>query len=128
MSRIATNEYIGAKRRAYEASKPHKRRLILDDACEMTGRSRKHANRLLTGSRKFKVRKGRGATYAEQDKAMLMRIWRKVGYPCTTYFQANIDEWLRELRTCVARAYPRRHGGALRRGYGRRLLADAHGD
>ena len=102
MSRIATNEYIGAKRRAYEASKTHKRRLILDDACEMTGRSRKHANRLLTGSRKFKVRKGRGATYAEQDKAMLMRIWRKVGCPCTAYFQANIDEWLREFRTCIA--------------------------
>ena len=102
MSRIATNEYIGAKRRAYEASKPDKRRLILDDVCEMTGYSRKYANRLLTGSRKFKVRKGRGATYTEQDKAMLMRIWREVGCPCTTYFQANIDEWLREFRTCVA--------------------------
>ena len=37
MSRIATNEYIGAKRRAYEASKPHKRRLILDDVCETPG-------------------------------------------------------------------------------------------
>ena len=54
-------------------------------------------NRLLTGSRKFKVRKGRGATYTEQDKAMLMRIWREVGCPCTTYFQANIGEWLRDL-------------------------------
>ena len=48
MSRLATNEYIGAKRRAYEASKPDKRRLILDDVCEMTGYSRKYANRLLT--------------------------------------------------------------------------------
>ena len=70
MSRIATNEYIGAKRRAYEASKPDKRRLILDDVCEMTGYSRKYANRLLTGNRKFKVRKGRGATYTERDKAI----------------------------------------------------------
>lgn len=54
MSRIATNEYIGAKRRAYEASKPDKRRLILDDVCEMTGYSRKYANRLLTGSQQHK--------------------------------------------------------------------------
>jgi hypothetical protein len=68
----------------------------------MTGYSRKYANRLLTGSRKFKGRKGRGATYTEQDKAMLMRLWREVGRPCTTYFQANIDEWLREIRICVA--------------------------
>jgi hypothetical protein len=30
MSRIATSEYIGAKRRAYEASKPDKRRLIIE--------------------------------------------------------------------------------------------------
>ncbi len=58
---------------------PHKRRLILDDVCEMTGYSRKYANRLLTGNRKFKVRKGRGATYTERDKAMLVRIWREVG-------------------------------------------------
>ena len=102
MSRTATNEYTGAKRRAYAASKPDKRRLILDDVCEMTGYSRKYANRLLTGSRKFKVRKGRGATYTEQDKAMLIRIWREVGCPCTTYFRANIVEWLQEFRTCVA--------------------------
>ena len=35
------NEYIGAKRRAYEASRPDRHRLILDDVCEMTGYSRK---------------------------------------------------------------------------------------
>ena len=40
-SRIAMNEYIGAKRRAYEASRPDRHRLILDDVCEMTGYSRK---------------------------------------------------------------------------------------
>ena len=68
----------------------------------MTGYSRKYANRFLTGSRKFKVRKGRGATYTEQDKAMLIRIWREAGCPCTTYFRANIVEWLQEFRTCVA--------------------------
>ena len=101
MSRTATNEYTGAKRRAYAASKPDKRRLIPDDVCEMTGYSRKYANRLLTGSRKFKVRKGRCATYTEQDKTMLIRIWREVGCPCTTYFRANIVEWLQEFRTCV---------------------------
>ena len=28
---------------------------------------------------------------------MLMRIWREVGCPCSTYFQANIGEWLRDL-------------------------------
>ena len=102
MSRMATSEYIGAKRRAYANAKPGKRRRLLDEVCETTGYSRKYANRLLTGSRKFKERKGRGPTYTEQDKAALVRIWREVGCPCTTYFRANIDEWLREFRACVA--------------------------
>ena len=102
MSRKATNEYIGARRRAYADAKPEKRKVILDDVCDTTGYSRKYANRLLTGSRKFKERKGRGPTYTERDKAVLVRMWREVGCPCTTYFRANVGEWLREYRACVA--------------------------
>ena len=49
MSRTATAEYIGAKRRAYAAASPAKRRRLLDDVVETTGYSRKYANRLLTG-------------------------------------------------------------------------------
>ena len=102
MSRMATNEYIGAKRRAYAEAKPDRRRRILDEVCETTGYSRKHANRLLTGSRKFRERKGRGPTYTDRDRTFLIRLWREVGCPCTTYLHANLAEWLREFRTCVA--------------------------
>lgn len=102
MSRKATSEYIGVKRRAYANAKSGKRKHLLDEVCETTGYSRKYANRLLTGSRKFRERKGRGPTYTGLDKDILVRIWREVGCPCTTYFRANIDEWLREFRTCVA--------------------------
>ena len=102
MSRTATNEYIGAKRRAYAGAGPAKRRRILDEVCETTGYSRKYANRLLTGSRKFRERKGRGVTYTDADRAVLERLWREVGCPCTTYLRANVGEWLREYRTCVA--------------------------
>ena len=48
MSRKATNEYIGVKRRAYADAKLERRIRILDEVCETTGYSRKHANRLLT--------------------------------------------------------------------------------
>ena len=102
MSRMATSEYIGTKRRAYANARTGKRMLLLDEVCETTGYSRKYANRLLTGNRKFRERKGRRPTYSERDKAVLERIWREVGCPCTTYFQANVEEWLREYRTCVA--------------------------
>ncbi len=102
MSRMATSEYIGARRRAYASAKPGKRKIILDEVCDTTGYSRKYANRLLTGSRKFKERKGRGPTYTERDKAALERIWREAGCPCTTYLRADIEEWLGEYRACVA--------------------------
>lgn len=63
MSRMATNEYIGAKRRMYTTADRKKRIRILDEVCETTGYERKYANRLLTGSRKFRERKGRGKTW-----------------------------------------------------------------
>lgn len=102
MSRLATSEYIGAKRRAYAQADRAKRKRILDDVCETTGYERKYANRLLTGSRKFREHKGRGATYTERDRVVLIRIWREVGCPCTPYFKANIEEWLEEYRAYVA--------------------------
>ncbi len=37
MSRMATNEYIGAKRRAYAQADRAKRKRILDEVCETTG-------------------------------------------------------------------------------------------
>ena len=66
MSRKATNEYIGIKRRAYAQAGRAKRMRILDDVCETTGYERKYANRLLTGSRKFREHKGRGKTYGDE--------------------------------------------------------------
>ena len=50
MSRMATNEYIGAKRRLYATADRENRIKMLDEVCETTGYERKYANRLLTGS------------------------------------------------------------------------------
>ena len=79
MSRMATSEYIGAKRRAYAQTDRAKRTRILDDVCETTGYERKYANRLLTGSRKFRERKGRGRTYGGDVAEVLKKVWRKAG-------------------------------------------------
>ena len=65
MSRMATNEYVGTKRRLYATADREKRIKMLDEVCKTTGYERKYANRLLTGSRKFRERKGRGKTYGE---------------------------------------------------------------
>lgn len=43
MSRKATNEYIGTKRRTYAQSDRANRMRILDEVCETTGYERKYA-------------------------------------------------------------------------------------
>ena len=109
MSRKATNEYIGARRRAYADAKPEKRKVILDDVCDTTGYSRKYANRLLTGSRKFKERKGRGPTYTERDKAGVeqgrvrhaRRAGRRPRAPAVRGLDQHNPQGITQRRDCV---------------------------
>ncbi len=106
MSRMATNEYIGAKRRAYAQSDRAKRRRILNEACETTGYERKYANRLLTGIRKFREHKVCGKTYGEDVAEVLKRVWREAGCPCLPYFKAEAERWLEEYTSQVAHINP----------------------
>lgn len=106
MSRMATAEYIGAKRRAYAEASSAKRSQQLDEVCETTGYSRKYANRLLTGSRKFRERKGRGKTYRGEVLAVLEKVWREAGCPCLPYFKAEVERWVGEYSAEVAHVPP----------------------
>ena len=106
MSRTATSEYIGARRRAYAEAKPARRRRILDEVCETTGHSRKYANRLLTGSRKFREHKGSGRTYTQEAAALLKKVWLEAGCPCLPYFKAETGRWLDEYSSEVADVRP----------------------
>jgi hypothetical protein len=103
---MATNEYIGAKRRAYAQANRAKRSRILDEVCETTGYERKYANRLLTGNRKFRERKGRGKTYGDDVAAVLKKVWREAGCPCLPYFKAEAERWTEEYATQVTHIKP----------------------
>ena len=76
MSRSATMEYIGQKRRAYSECSIAKKSRLLDEVCSTTGLSRKHVNKLLTGNIKHRDRPGRGKTYTEEQMFYLRNIWR----------------------------------------------------
>ena len=106
MSRMATSEYIGARRRAYASADRAKRIRILDEVCETTGYERKYANRLLTGSRKFREHRGRGRTYGEEVAEALRRVWLEAGCPCLPYFKAEAERWVEEYSTQVAHLEP----------------------
>jgi hypothetical protein len=107
MSRKATAEYIGARRRAYAQADRHKRIRILDEVCEITGYERKYANRLLTGNRKFREHKGRGRKYTPESFETLKKVWTEAGCPCLPYFKAGIEQWVEEYATQVAYIRPK---------------------
>lgn len=81
----------GARRRAYASSDRAKLIRILDEVCETTGYERKYANRLLTGSRKFHERRGRGRAYGEDVAETLRKVWTEAGCPCLPYFKAESE-------------------------------------
>ena len=74
ISRMATNEYIGTKRRACAQVDRTKRKRILDKVCKTTDYGRKYANRLLTSSQRFHERKGRGMTYGNDVAEVLAGV------------------------------------------------------
>ena len=106
MSRGATNEYIGMKRRAYQAASRPKRHEILAEVCTNTGYSKDYAIRLLSGSRKFRERKGRGKKFGEEVAKWLKAVWLEAGCMCTTYFKTVISEWVVDYSERVAAIPP----------------------
>ena len=99
MSRKATMEYVGAKRRAYAPLKTKaSRSAALDEFCAFTGASRKYANKLLTGNRKYREHPGRGKTYAPVSEALALRLWRESGYMNPQYLICVMGRQMAALR------------------------------
>ncbi len=109
MSRKSRSEYIGEKRRAYAYAyaSPGKRRRILDEVCETLGYTRKYVNRLLTGSVRYRERKGRGRTYGDDVLCAARTLREAGGCPCTTYFVLELPRIVREYEECVALIRPK---------------------
>lgn len=78
---------------SYAKAKTRKQRSkILDIAEAATGRERKYLNKLLLGLRHHRKRTGRSKTYSKESGKILIKIWLKVGQPCTLYLHARIKE------------------------------------
>lgn len=99
MSRKATMEYVGAKRRAYSVLKSKKAKTAaIDDFCQVTGAERKYAIRLLTGSRRYREHAGRGKTYTPEAEALFLRLWRASGRMTPQYLVAVAARQMAALR------------------------------
>ena len=99
MSRKATMEYVGAKRRAYAHLKTKaSRSAALNEFCTFTGASRKYANKLLTGNRRYREHSGRGKTYTPASEALALRLWRESGYMNPQYLVCVMGRQMTALR------------------------------
>ena len=86
MSRRSTKEYLLRMQEDYLGEwdrRKHGR--LLDEACRVTGLSRKYINKILLGLREYRERKGRGKTYTPAAEALLIQAWdgRGVRAPST---------------------------------------------
>lgn len=98
MSRRTTMEFVGAQRRAYAQLESKARKTELINAmCQAFGFDRKYANKLLTGSRRYKAPRGRGRTYSDRAVALFRRAWYATGCMCTKYLKATIARTLANL-------------------------------
>lgn len=103
MSKNATREYIQRMRVRYEQMKNKKAKgRVLDDYCATTGRSRKHAIKVLGSREELLVRSGRKREYGERVARGLERLWIEAGQPCS--------KLMKPMMECYVSSYERRHG------------------
>jgi hypothetical protein len=98
MSRKATMEYVGVKRRVYsELKSKEAKSAAIDDFCMTTGLTRKYAIKLLTGNRKYREHKGRGKTYTFASEALFLRLWRASGRMTPQYLVTVLPQQMSAL-------------------------------
>ncbi len=103
MSKTATQEYVLRMRSRYGAMKRKQAKgRVLDDFCATTELSRKHAIKLLRGTKDLGERRGRKAKYGKETAEALKRIWLAVDQPCSKLMEPVMD--------CYVKSYERLHG------------------
>jgi hypothetical protein len=95
MSHVSKMELVERLRPRYRRSGRERKKLILDEFCEITGHDRKHAIKLLngqTGQRRH--RPGRKKIYTEEVVEPLKEIWLWTEQMCSKLLKAALPEWL----------------------------------
>ncbi|MBM4156654.1 MAG: transposase family protein [Lentisphaerae bacterium] len=103
VSQTTRREYMERIRDRYaRAGRRHKTR-ILDEFCAVCGYERKHAIKLLRGSRTGpRDRPGPGPMYGAAERKVAERIWWAAQQPCSKRLKEMLPLWLP--------GYERRHG------------------
>jgi len=102
-----------ARRRYAELMSRRERGAFLDQFCEMTGLSRKHAIRILSPKAPKPSRKrGRPRRYGPEVQPLLERIWKLADRPCAKLLVPVLGLWVGSLRR-AGEDIPQEVAGAL---------------
>jgi len=99
MSREEGRTYLEIMRRRYGAMRRKKAKTkVLDEFCELSGRSRKRAIRSLSPKRRPPRRRGRPPAGTPEGTALLVRLWKLSDMMCGKLLKAVVPELLASLR------------------------------
>ena len=95
----AAIEYLNSIREAYrKANRRKKKTRLLNEYCSRTGRSRKHAIRLLGSSNPNpREKKPREVTYNADVIQALVEVWELLGRPCGQRLKPLLDQGVTDL-------------------------------
>jgi hypothetical protein len=88
-------EYLAIIKDRYRHAGRRRKKIILDEFCEVCGYHRKHAIRLLNqDGRKKRKKPGRRGQYGPEEIRVLEDIWLNAGRPCGSRLVGMIPLWL----------------------------------
>ena len=99
MSKEESAAYRGIMRRRYAATRRKRARgTVLDEFCEVTGLTRKHAIKALSPKRSPSGRRGCPSGGTPEGTALLTRLWKVSDMMCGKLLKAVLPELLASLR------------------------------
>lgn len=99
MSELTFRDKLPQYRRQYGAMRSKRARgALLDRLIEEYQCERKYLIKLLRGKRNYRARRGRGSTYSESSKALVLKVWIACGQPCSKYMKAQMSKSLKDYQ------------------------------
>ncbi len=123
MSGEAKEQYIEGCRARYLRRNRQGKSALIDEVVEMQGWDRKHAIKVLNGKAGFgKAAQKRGSkpSYGDEEKAIIVTIWKHSEQPCGVRLKETLPLWKKSYERCYGEVSPERWAKIL--GYSARTL------
>ena len=123
MSKTSKEQYLESCRRRYASRNRRGKSAMIDEVSDALGWDRKHTIKALNGKvalGKQAKRRGSKPSHGEEERAVIVAIWKASEQPCGVRLKATLPLWLESYEARHGRIGPRRRASIL--GYSARTL------